>query len=78
MAKIGRPRKYQNDEDRMAAIRSAVKANRASIAVDRDLLNELKAISDSLEAQLGFRPSMSQALRHLLMKVGWKGKDETK
>jgi len=71
MEKKGRPQKYHNDTDRMAAI----KATRASIAVYRDILNELKAISDSLEGQLGFRPSLSQALRHLLKQVGWKAEE---
>jgi hypothetical protein len=45
-------------------------AKRKAIWVDPDLLALLEVARDRLSAQLGFQPTLSQTLRHLLTKPG--------
>ena len=40
-----------------------------TIAVDAETVETINATADRLEDQFGFRPTLSQALRHLLKKV---------
>ena len=40
-----------------------------TIAVDAETVEAITATADRLEDQFGFRPTLSQALRHLLKKV---------
>lgn len=39
-----------------------------NITVDTDIIALLKAKADELEAMFGFRPSISQTLRHMILK----------
>ena len=49
------------------AMRKAeAKANIRNISVDADLVAALNVAADALELKFGFRPTISQTLRHLI------------
>ena len=64
----GRPKVYQTEQARKAA-RVKARAKFRNIAIDSDLVEQLSAVANGLEAQLGFRPTLSQTLRYLLNKL---------
>lgn len=41
-----------------------------NITVDADLVEKIGALADSLEEKFGFRPTISQTLRHLIKTGG--------
>ena len=45
------------------------KAQTKNITVDADLVEGLNGIADALERIFGFRPTLSQTLRHLIKKA---------
>ena len=45
------------------------RAQYKNIAVDAELVKVISATSDELEPVFGFRPTLSQTLRHLLKKL---------
>lgn len=57
----GRPRKGETP----ALVPSAAKAAK-NITVDADLVDILNATADELAETFGFRPTLSQTLRHLV------------
>jgi hypothetical protein len=63
--KRGRPRLHQTDAARRTA-RLVSKAKTKNVTVDADLVELLNVAADRLEEKLGFRPSLSQTLRHLI------------
>lgn len=65
MAKRGRKLVYTTDEERNAA-RLAAKQKFKNITLDADLVEALNATADKMEAEFGFRPTLSQAVRHLI------------
>ena len=42
------------------------KRNVKNVSLDADLVGSLSAIVDKLEPQIGFRPTLSQAVRYLI------------
>lgn len=65
----GRPPIYTTDEQRVAA-RAVSKLKTKNVTLDADLVDALNASCDKLEIEFGFRPTLSQAVRHLIKKVG--------
>lgn len=65
MAKRGRPRLYHTDAQREQA-RLNAKQKVKNVTLDADLLAALNTVADKLEAEMGFRPTLSQAVRHLI------------
>lgn len=63
----GRPRIYKTDEERLAA-KKAAKQKFKNVTLDADLVDALNLVSDKLEPELGFRPTLSQTVRHLIKK----------
>ena len=63
-----RGRKPYTPEQRAA--RMVEKAKLRNITVDADLIGALNVAADRLENDLGFRPTLSQTVRHLVRKVG--------
>ena len=64
-------RKYHTPEElaeakRVWRKRAATKVK--NVTIDDDLVDTLNSKADSLEAVFGFRPTLSQTLRHLLKK----------
>lgn len=45
------------------------KAKFKNIAIDAELVEMLNATADKLNATFGFRPTLSQTIKHLLRKV---------
>jgi hypothetical protein len=66
----GRPRKHNTPEE-LAAARKAwrEKAMQRSITLDADTIATLKAEQERLEAELGFRPTLSQTIRYLVKRT---------
>jgi hypothetical protein len=68
----GRKPLYFTDEQRAEArkaYRDRSKAKNKNITVDEDLVEALNATCDRLALELGFRPTMSQTVRHLIKKA---------
>jgi hypothetical protein len=63
--KRGRRPIHTTDEAKAAARRDA-KAKFKNVSIDADLVDALNAVADDLERQFGFRPTLSQTLRHLI------------
>jgi hypothetical protein len=66
----GRPRKHHTPE----ALAEARKEWRArsqtwTVKLDRELVAWLNAEQVKFEAEMGFKPSLSQTMRHLLMRA---------
>ena len=56
-----------------------VENKKKNITVDADLVEKISAIANSLEPEFGFRPTVTQAIRHLfhtLEKSAAKGGDK--
>lgn len=64
----GRPPVYNTDAERAAA-RKVSKAKFKTVGLDADLVGTLNAVCDNLEPELGFRPTLSQAIRHLIKRA---------
>lgn len=45
---------------------AASRAKTKNVTLDADLVEELNKVCDALEPQLGFRPTLSQAVRRLI------------
>lgn len=60
---------HKTDEARKAA-RQKSRAKTKNISVDAELVAMLNETADDLETELGFRPTLSQTLKHLLK---WRG-----
>lgn len=61
---------HDNNEAKTSARRAAVsryKANVRNVSIDADLVEQLNATADALETQFGFRPTLSQTMRHLIV-----------
>jgi hypothetical protein len=69
----GRPR-ILTDEERKTHTKAS-KAKFKNLTIDQDLVEVLNTYADNLEPELGFRPTISQALRAMLHAVA---KKETK
>lgn len=69
----GRPPVYATEEERLAA-KAAAKARSKektkNITLDADLFELLNSKASSLEADFGFRPTLSQTVRYLIAKGG--------
>jgi hypothetical protein len=63
--KAGRPRKYHSDEERATAKRG-YRATTKNVTLDADLVVALNNVADKLEGEMGFRPTLSQAVRYLI------------
>jgi hypothetical protein len=61
----GRPRIHATEADRKAALVKA-KEKTKNITLDSDLVEALNIAADRLEAKFGFRPTLSQTVRHLI------------
>jgi hypothetical protein len=61
---MGRKLRYATEEERQAA-RKTSKAKSMSVTLTTDLVNDLKQLATEMEAQLGFRPTYSQVIRHI-------------
>jgi 16S rRNA C1402 N4-methylase RsmH len=64
----GRPR-VLTDEERAAnqiASRKVSQAKTRNLTIDKDLVEIINDYADGLEAEFGFRPTLSQALRVML------------
>jgi hypothetical protein len=48
--------------------RANSKAKTKNITVDADMVEQINAVCDQLKGELGFRPSISQAIRYLINK----------
>jgi hypothetical protein len=66
----GRPRKHNTPEE-LAAARKAwrEKAMQRSITLDVDTIATLKAEQERIEAELGFKPTLSQTIRYLVKRT---------
>jgi NAD(P)H-hydrate repair Nnr-like enzyme with NAD(P)H-hydrate dehydratase domain len=66
----GRPRKHKTPEE-LAAARKAwrEKAKTRSIVIDVDAIAVLTAEQERIEAELGFRPTLSQTIRYLVKRT---------
>jgi hypothetical protein len=66
----GRPRKHRTPEE-LAAARKAwrEKAKTRSIVIDVDAIAVLTAEQERIEAELGFRPTLSQTIRYLVKRT---------
>ena len=62
-----RPRGRPPLQGTVELVKSKSKATK-NITVDADLVEILNELADQMSEQLGFRPSLSQALRHLVHK----------
>ena len=62
---MGRKRIHETPEQIVAA-RHAAKAKYKNLTVDAEVVEILNAMADQLTAKLGFRPTISQTLRHLI------------
>jgi len=65
MSTRGRPLVHKTDEARAEA-RAASKAKSKNITVDADIQDALNAVADDFEGRFGFRPTLSQTIRHLI------------
>lgn len=65
---MGRKPLYATDAERTAA-KKVSKGKMKNITLDADLVEALNAACDSLETEFGFRPTLSQAVRHLIKKT---------
>jgi 1,4-dihydroxy-2-naphthoyl-CoA synthase len=71
----GRPQKYATDEERREAKATQTRASKGkagyrNITVDAEVQALLGVTIERLEAQFGFRPTVSQALRHIIFASG--------
>jgi len=69
---MGRPRLDISDSERVQRQRdqrAASKAKTKNLTVDDDMVDLVNGYCDSLEADFGFRPTISQGLRHLILKA---------
>jgi hypothetical protein len=66
----GRPRKHRTPEE-LASARKAwrEKAKTRSIVIDVDAIAVLTAEQERIEAELGFRPTLSQTIRYLVKRT---------
>jgi RecJ-like exonuclease len=67
----GRPPVHKTDEERRAAkAASTAKSNAKvkNVTIDADLVEALNRVADELALVFGFRPTISQTLRHLINK----------
>jgi hypothetical protein len=66
----GRPRKHRTPEE-LAAARKAwrEKAKTRSIVIDVDAIAALTAEQERIEAELGFKPTLSQTIRYLVKRT---------
>lgn len=64
----GRPKKHTTPEALKAA-RKAVKQKFKNVSVDADLVADLNALADGMVPMLGFRPTISQAIRYAIKKA---------
>jgi hypothetical protein len=66
----GRPRKHRTPEE-LAAARKAwrEKAKTRSIVIDVDAIAVLTAEQERIEAELGFKPTLSQTIRYLVKRT---------
>lgn len=62
---MGRKRIHTTEEARVAAVRAS-KAKTKNITVDADLVEILGKKADELADVFGFRPTLSQTVRHLI------------
>lgn len=46
-----------------------------SLSVDADVVEKLGVIAEGLEAKFGFRPTVSQTLRHIMSSITLPGDD---
>ena len=46
-----------------------MKSKTKNVTLDADLVEALNAAADKLELEFGFRPTLSQTVRHLVKKV---------
>jgi hypothetical protein len=61
----GRPRIHRTEEDRVVA-KQAAKKKFKNVALDADLVDAINTVADTMEPDLGFRPTLSQTVRHLI------------
>jgi hypothetical protein len=52
--------------ERIARYRAKAKSKTKNVTVDADLVELLNVAADRLEEKIGFRPTLSQTLRHLI------------
>jgi hypothetical protein len=64
----GRPRKYHTQAEADAA-KKTYKAKFKNISIDADLLSVLNRTADLVESEWGFRPTLSQIIRHMIKKI---------
>ena len=60
---------YASDEEREAAALAAklrAKQKTKNMTIDADLVPLLNRVADKLETEFGFRPTLSQSIRHLI------------
>ena len=70
-ARRGRPKLDITDDERARRKRISREASRGkskNVTIDADLVGVLNTVADELEAGFGFRPNLSQTLRHLIAK----------
>lgn len=64
----GRPKKHATPEALKAA-RKAVKQKFKNVSIDADLVEALNTLADSMVSVVGFRPTISQAIRYAIKKA---------
>lgn len=64
-----RGRKPHTAEQRATAKLTA-KAKIKNISLDADLVDALNAAADKLGTEFGFRPTLSQTVRHMIKRLG--------
>jgi hypothetical protein len=70
----GRPKKYNTDKERWEAAkehRLAHMKNKQTIAFNKNIIAFLHGVQDQLEVEIGFRPTMQQAMRVIFQKAGY-------
>ena len=68
----GRPKLDITDDERARRKRVATAKSNAkvkNVTLDADLVEALNRVADTLYGQFGFRPTLSQVLRHLINKA---------
>lgn len=65
MKRRGRPILHATTEQKAAA-RKTSKEKFKNISLDADLVDRLNAVADRMAEDLGFRPTLSQAVRALI------------